>query len=190
MAWSRHAGFFASLQRVEDRVALEEQSMSMMSEQQSPLVFLEQQQDPTTAAATSSGGPALDFLTLSTKHEHQDQETDDDEEEEEDDIERLMALLGLSPPQDDEYHVHGAAGCDCDCSGPDGFMAKVVGVVGPKCDREKTRLDAWIHHFYSSEDGCSRESARVAHLLLASNGGFPFPHTVKDFLDRDAPSTH
>ncbi|GJN38272.1 hypothetical protein PR202_gb27300 [Eleusine coracana subsp. coracana] len=185
MAWSRHAGFFASLQRVEDRLGLEEEEQSMsMSEQQSPLVFVEQQQDP-TAAATSSSGPALDFLTLS-KQQHQDQETD---LEEEDDIERLMALLGLSSPQDDEYHVHGAAGCDCDCSGPDGFMAKVVGVVGPKCDREKTRLDAWIHHFYSSENGC-REPARVAHLLLAANGGFPFPHTVKDFLDRDAPSTH
>ncbi|RLM64941.1 hypothetical protein C2845_PM16G13470 [Panicum miliaceum] len=30
-----------------------------------------------------------------------------------------------------------------DCSGADGFLAKVVGVAGPKCVREKRRLDAW-----------------------------------------------
>lgn len=161
--------------QVEDRLALEEeeQSSDPMTEQ---LVLLDH--NP-TAAATSSSGPALDFFTL-TKQRTQETESDGDQDDDDDDIERLMALLGLSPPQD----VHGG----CDCSGADGFLAKVVGVVGPKCEREKTRLHAWIHHFYSSQGSC-REPARLAHLLLGAKFSDEFPATVKEFLNRDVPST-
>ncbi|XP_025806585.1 uncharacterized protein LOC112885132 [Panicum hallii] len=80
----------------------------------------------------------------------------------------------------------------CDCSGADGFLAKVVGVAGPKCDGEKWRLDAWIRHYCHRGEGggCRvREPARLAHLLLArassDAAAVASPATVENFLDRD-----
>lgn len=186
MALSRHAGFFASLRRVEDRLALEEEDKEQQqSTATSPLVLLDEHPTTTTTAADSSSGPALDLLTL-TRNDTLTQEEEAEEEKEEGgaDIERLMALLGLSPPPPDH-------GDGCDCSGNDGFLANVVGVVGPKCDGEKRRIDAWIQHFHHPKTG-GTEPARLAHLLLAkfsSDHDAPFPATVKEFLDRDAPST-
>lgn len=208
--FSRHAGFFASLQRVEDRLASESEQKesppppttatatarqteaSPFSDTMtaSPLLFL----DPAAPAPApgSSSGPALDFLTAATQEGQSIQQEDDDhdgggEGDGEEDIARLMALLGLSPPppgggsRDDD-------GGGCGCSGADGFLAKVVGVVGPKCDREKGRLDAWIRHYHRG--GC-REPARLAHLLLAraaaDTAAVAFPASVKDFLDHDPP---
>lgn len=157
---------------------------------------------PATATAADPGGgessgPALDFLTLSKDEEpaQEPQEDSNDEDDNGEDIARLMALLGLSPPPGGGGRDDGSGGCDC--SGGDGFLAKVVGVVGPKCDKEKRRVDGWIEH-YCGDGGC-REPARLAHLLLAKaswswdgegpgdRAAIAFPSTVKEFLDRDAP---
>lgn len=222
--FSRHAGFFASLKQVEDRLAAEQQPPPPPPPRQpetlpfsdtmtaSPL-FLGPATD--TAAADRPGGessgPAVDFLTLSKDEERLQEEPrgaageDDDEDNDEigEDIARLMALLGLSPPR---RGLEGGGGDDdsggCDCSGGEGFLAKVVGVVGPKCDKEKRRVDGWVEHYFSG--GECREPARLAHLLLAKAAAsssssswegeghrgaspFAFPATVKEFLDRDAP---
>ncbi|KQK03559.1 uncharacterized protein LOC100826430 [Brachypodium distachyon] len=206
--FSRHAGFFASLKQVEDRLAAEQPqrqpdpppppfSDTMTA---SPL-FL----GTSTSTATDRGsGPALDFLTLSKDDEDRAQEPQEDSNNDEDDsgedITRLMSLLGLSPPP-----RGGGAGDDasasggCDCSGGDGFMAKVVGMVGPKCEREKKRVDGWIRHYCPGDGGGCREPARLAHLLLAKaswtwdgegpadRAALAFPSAVKEFLARDAP---
>ncbi|PAN38572.1 hypothetical protein PAHAL_7G181700 [Panicum hallii] len=194
--FSRHDGFFASLQRVEDRLASEQHQeqkrdpappppaacqpepapFSDTMTTASPLLLLDPA-PPSVAASRDSSGPALDFLTALTEQDARVQQDDDDDNGGggvEEDIARLMALLGLSPPPPDG---DGDGGCDaeggtggCDCSGADGFLAKVVGVAGPKCDGENRRLDAWIRHYYHRGEGggCRvREPARLAHLLLA-----------------------
>jgi len=171
----------------------------------SPLLFLDPAAPaPTpsgTAASRDSSGPALDFLTAVTEEDQRIQQDDDDDDEDDgggEDIARLMALLGLSPPQpqppgggDSSSRDDDGDGGGCDCSGADGFLAKVVGVVGPKCDREKARLDAWIRHYHRGEGGGCREPARLAHLLLArasaDTAAVAFPASVKDFLDHDPP---
>uniref|UniRef100_A0A0E0BZV6 Uncharacterized protein n=1 Tax=Oryza meridionalis TaxID=40149 RepID=A0A0E0BZV6_9ORYZ len=220
--FSRHAGFFASLKQVEDRLAAEQQPPPPAAARQpetlpfsdtvtaSPL-FL----GPATDTATGdrpggeSSGPAVDFLTLSKDEERLQEEPrggageddDDDDDEIGEDIARLMALLGLSPPRRGGEGARNDGGDDdgggCDCSGGEGFLAKVVGVVGPKCDKEKRRVDGWVEHYFSG--GECREPARLAHLLLAKASSswegeghrgaspFAFPATVKEFLDRDAP---
>ncbi|RLM73051.1 hypothetical protein C2845_PM15G11730 [Panicum miliaceum] len=214
--FSRHDGFFASLQRVEDRLATGEQRrnpapppaatarqpepapFSDTMATASPLLLLDPA--PPSAGASRDGScPALDFLTAVTEQDMGVQQEDDDDHGGggvEEDIARLMALLGLSPPPPD---VDGGRDADdsvggCDCSGADGFLAKVVGVAGPKCDGEKRRLDAWIRHYYHREKGggCRvREPARLAHLLLArassDTTAAAFPAAVKEFLERDPP---
>ena len=215
--FSRHDGFFASLQRVEDRLTSEQHQhqeqdpapppppatacqpgpapFSDTLTTASPLLLLDPAQ-PSVAASRDSSGPALDFLTALTDQEQDDDDDDSGGDGVEEDIARLMALLGLSPPPPD-----GDDGCDagggtggCDCSGADGFLAKVVGVAGPKCDGEKRRLDAWIRHYYHRREGggCRvREPARLAHLLLArasssdAAAAVVAPATVVDFLERD-----
>jgi hypothetical protein len=169
----------------------------------SPLLFLDPAAPATaapsgTAADRDSSGPALDFLTAVTEEDQRIQQDDDHDDHDGggEDIARLMALLGLSPlpgggdssSRDDDDDDDGGG---CDCSGADGFLAKVVGVVGPKCDREKARLDAWIRHYHRGEGGGCREPARLAHLLLArasaDTAAVAFPASVKDFLDHDPP---
>ncbi|RLM73342.1 hypothetical protein C2845_PM15G11040 [Panicum miliaceum] len=212
--FARHDGFFASLQRVEDRLASEQHQEQKQDPAPPPLATAFQPEPapfsdtmttvsplllldpapPSAAASRDSSGPALDFLTALTEQDqrvHLQQEDDGGGVEE--DIARLMALLGLSPPDG------GGGGGDadggtggCDCSGPDGFLGKVVGVAGPKCDGEKRRLDAWIRHYYHRGEGggCRvREPARLAHLLLArassDAAAVASPATVEDFLDCD-----
>lgn len=163
----------------------------------SPLLLLDPA-PPSSAADRDSSGPALDFLTAVTEQDRQlIQQDDDDDDHDQDsageDIARLMALLGLSPPPDGDSSREDDEddGGGCDCSGGDGFLAKVVGVAGPKCDREKGRLGAWIRHYHRGEGGGCREPARLAHLLLArasaDTPAVAFPATVKEFLDRDPP---
>ncbi|CAN6228525.1 unnamed protein product [Urochloa humidicola] len=220
--FSRHDGFFASLQRVEDRLASEQNreerqdpppsapATARQSEPSpfpdtmataSPLLLLDPAPPSAPASGGGSSGPALDFLTASTEQQGQRVQQNDDEDHDdggagiEEDIARLMALLGLSPPPPppDSDADDGTGGCDC--SGADGFLARVVGVAGPKCDGEKRRLDAWIHHYHRGEGGgggCRvREPARLAHLLIARAAGdaaaVASPATVKEFLDRDPP---
>ncbi|KAK4361305.1 hypothetical protein RND71_020257 [Anisodus tanguticus] len=71
-----------------------------------------------------------------------------------DEIELLMQLLGLS----DRKRVEVDLGCD------DAFYGKIVGVKGPKSEKEVERLEGWIEHFLNS--GERRDSFRLAHLLL------------------------
>ncbi|CAN6235352.1 unnamed protein product [Urochloa humidicola] len=209
--FSRHDGFFASLQRVEDRLASEQErnpappapATARQLEPSpfpdtmataSPLLLLNPA-PPSAPASGGSSGLALDFLTASTEQgqrvQHDDDEDHDDGGGVEEDIARIMALLGLSPPPDADAD-DGTGGCEC--SGADGFLARVVGVPGPKCDGEKRRLDAWIRHYHRGEGGrgCRvREPARLAHLLLARASGdaaaVASPATVKEFLDCDPP---
>uniref|UniRef100_A0A0D9UYZ2 Uncharacterized protein n=1 Tax=Leersia perrieri TaxID=77586 RepID=A0A0D9UYZ2_9ORYZ len=216
--FSRHAGFFASLKQVEDRLAAEQQSpppppLFSYTMTASPL-FLGAATNTTTTADRPGGessGPALDFLTLPKDDERLPEQprlgagdgaAAAADESGDQDIARLMSLLGLSPPRRGGSDSDDS--CGCDCSGGEGFMAKVVGVVGPKCEREKRRVDGWVDHFFG--DGECAEPARLAHLLLAKaswsweeeeeeeevrhRGASPiiaFPATVKEFLDRDAP---
>ncbi|KAJ1271516.1 hypothetical protein BS78_06G133300 [Paspalum vaginatum] len=211
--FSRHAGFFAALQRVEDRLASEQRqeqhkspppaAAARQSEPSpfsdtmtaSPLLFLDPAPPPapSSAADRDSSGPALDFLTEQDQQPiQQDDEDQDHDGGVEEDIARLMALLGLSPPTPTPT-PDGGDGDGCDCSGADGFMAKVVGVVGPKCDGEKRRLGTWIRRYHrgEGEGGGCREPARLAHLLLArascDTDAVAFPATVKEFLGRDPP---
>lgn len=149
-----------------------------------------------------SSGPALDFLALSKDEERaqepqQDSNENVDDDDSGEDIARLMALLGLLPPPWDGDDGRDSGGCDC--SGGDGFLAKIVGVVGPKCEKEKRRVEGWIEHYCGDGGGGCREPARLAHLLLAKaswswdgegpgdGAAIAFPSTVKEFLDRDAP---
>ncbi|RCV34106.1 hypothetical protein SETIT_7G136300v2 [Setaria italica] len=213
--FSRHDGFFASLQRVEDRLAAEQHQeqrqdpplppaaapatarqpdaspFSGTMTTASPLLLLDPA-PPSAPASRDSSGPALDFLT---PHTEQDQRIQQDDGGGgglvEEDIAWLMALLGLSPPPPPDGDGDDGTG-GCDCSGADGFLARVVGVAGPKCDGEKRRLDAWIRHYHrGGGGGCSREPARLAHLLLArassDAAAVASPATVKEFLDRDPP---
>ncbi|KAL6850140.1 hypothetical protein ACP4OV_020767 [Aristida adscensionis] len=224
---SRHAGFFASLHRVEERLALEQPHRQHEAEEQPPPPPQIRTRQPSSEApppltGTMSGtplllldldpahrhtssGPALDFLTLSkdaeaeaeAEEQHPPQADADDEQEDTDtDIARLMALLGLSPPPPPPPPVGVGDGDDddgCECSGGEGFLGKVVGVVGPKCGKERSRLDAWIRHYHAT----ATEPARLAHLLLAKAASSSaaaaapaFPAAVKGFLQRDPPTLH
>lgn len=81
------------------------------------------------------------------------------------------------------------------CSCTDGFLAKVAGLDGSKCNGEKRRLDVGIHHYYHREEGggCQvkelAKSGAPAHRLLAraSNdaAAVASPATVEDFLHGD-----
>lgn len=116
-----------------------------------------------------------------------------------------MGLLGLT-----EFEQGGGGALSCFGGGEDsgGFLSKIAGVKGPKCQREMERLDGWIRYYRSRRpstgDGGGakgkREPARLAHLLLAratcaSRGGdgsdcfdgIGFPATVEEYLQHDPP---
>jgi hypothetical protein len=149
--------------------------------------------------SNSSSEVVVDFLSPVTEGEQSMDPTEDKNDNNNDDlgedIMRLIELLGL-PLEDMSYRVgdssseHDENDLDkCDCSGSDGFLAKIVGFVGPKCDKEKARLDPWIRHYNRRDNGGLREPARLAHLLLGrasvDTPGVVFPHSVKDFLSHD-----
>ncbi|KAL5675732.1 hypothetical protein ACJX0J_011863, partial [Zea mays] len=143
--FSRHAGFFSCLQRVEDRLASESEQQHQEQKESppppatakatattrqteaspfsdtmtaSPLLFL----DPAAPAPApgSSSGPALDFLTAATQEgKHIQQEDDDNDgggDGDEEDIARLMELLGLSSGGGGSSRRDDDGG-GCDCSG-------------------------------------------------------------------------
>ncbi|OEL17981.1 hypothetical protein BAE44_0021000 [Dichanthelium oligosanthes] len=135
----------------------------------SPLLLLDPA-SPSAPASRNSSGPALDFLTALTDQDQrvpQDDDEDHDGGGVEEDIARLMALLGLSPPpppDGDGSHDDDDGMGGCDCSGADGFLARVVGVAGPKCDGEKRTLDAWIRHYHRGEGGRSERKNPPASM--------------------------
>ncbi|KAA8514962.1 hypothetical protein F0562_018251 [Nyssa sinensis] len=119
-----------------------------------------------------------------------------------DDIELLIQLLGLSDCKEDEQQRVGlglkSGGSGGRACGPDAeFYAKIVGVKGPKCEKEVERLEGWIKHFLNDGGEGRREPLRLAHLLLGKAafvsegsdgfGGCEFPSTVEEFLQSDPP---
>ncbi|MCE3215224.1 hypothetical protein HAX54_001388 [Datura stramonium] len=110
-----------------------------------------------------------------------------------DEIELLMQLLGLSDRKSEgSKRVEMDLGCD------DAFYGKIVGVKGPKSEKEVERLEGWIEHFLDKNSGEQRESFRLAHLLLGKAalihsevsdgiGSFEFPSTIDEFLHNDPP---
>ncbi|KAK6797294.1 hypothetical protein RDI58_004996 [Solanum bulbocastanum] len=110
-----------------------------------------------------------------------------------DDIELLMQLLGLSDSKrGGSKSVEVELGCD------DAFYGNIVGVKGPKSEKEVERLEGWIGHFLDRSNGERRESFRLAHLLFGKAalihsevfggvGSFEFPSTIDEFLHNDPP---
>ncbi|TMW97161.1 hypothetical protein EJD97_006112 [Solanum chilense] len=110
-----------------------------------------------------------------------------------DDIELLMQLLGLS-----DSKRGGSKSLEVDLGCDDAFYGKIVGVKGPKSEKEVERLEGWIEHFLDRSNGERRESFRLAHLLLGKAalihsevsegiGSFEFPSTIDEFLQNDPP---
>lgn len=117
-----------------------------------------------------------------------------------DEISMLVQLLGLSEGEEKKevQQKVDASSCHCDSE----FYTKIVGFKGPKCMKERERLEGWIEHFSSSGGKEERrEPLRLAHLLLGKaafvskkggNGGcvgaFEFPATVEEFLQNEPPT--
>lgn len=123
--------------------------------------------------------------------------THEQESNDVDDIRMLMQLLGISDPLEErnekEEERSGVDNC-CECEG--GFYEKIVGVKGPKCEKEVERLEGWIKYFLGSCKG--EEPLRLAYLLLGKAafafdgddcgfGGLEFPSTIDEFLKNDPP---
>ncbi|KAL2475062.1 Uncharacterized protein Adt_35798 [Abeliophyllum distichum] len=108
-----------------------------------------------------------------------------------DDIVLLMQLLGLSHCEE-PYKREESFNVGCD----DEFYRKILGMKGPKNEKEVERLEGWINHFLNGE---KKEPFRLAHLLLGKAivlhsennsddfGGFEFPSTIDEFLQNDPP---
>lgn len=102
-------------------------------------------------------------------------------------MEELVGLLGLSVPskENETYSCSSSSLSSC------GFYRKVVGVKGPRCGKERERLDGWVEMFYREK----REPARFVHLMIGkavSGGdggdgfeGMEFPASVEEVLERD-----
>ncbi|ONK66717.1 uncharacterized protein A4U43_C06F11230 [Asparagus officinalis] len=104
-----------------------------------------------------------------------------------------MGLLGLSIASSPEA----SASCSCDCSGA-GFYKNVVGAEGPRCERERRRLDGWIDLYRRerAEPGeaggnlMMPEKAVTLEPRIAGGGGLMGARvlraaTVEEFLERD-----
>nr|CAD1842490.1 unnamed protein product [Ananas comosus var. bracteatus] len=194
-----------SLSQVEERLASEDsppnktpkpEASSSIDPSGSPIFLAYPQSN--LRDSDSGSGPARDFLSSSSSsssseekggEDHADQkeqECDTGDEDDDDEIEHLMNLLDV------EVDVEGAGEAAESC-GECEFYAKVGGVRGPKCEKERQRLEGWVEHFYRGWRGAGRrEPARLAHLLLAKAscsadgcGGIGFPDTVEEFLEHD-----
>ncbi|GMI85976.1 hypothetical protein HRI_002266900 [Hibiscus trionum] len=115
-----------------------------------------------------------------------------------DEIQYLMQLLGLSDnlgetqkreKQKQKTVVCGGGSCGCEC----GFYEKIVGVKGPKCEKEVERMEGWIRHLLRN----GSEPLRLAFLLIgkaAFESGddsefqcLEFPSVIDEFLKIDPP---
>lgn len=221
---SSNSNFFSSLRQVEKRLKTEnssnrsvlpsspapplESNYSPTESLSSPLYLISN--EPNKSSIFQDSEPPQAFLSNSLEFLPSNQEvpqvnslnnpktTNAVEDDEIDDIERLIQLLGLSDytKEEDEEKRGSGSGCNsCHCDG--GFYEKIVGVKGPKCEKEMQRLEGWIKHFGSGEE--RREPLRLAHLLLGKAayilgntdggfGGFEFPSTLDDYLQSDPPA--
>ncbi|WOL08378.1 hypothetical protein Cni_G17131 [Canna indica] len=225
LPFGAHSRFFSSLKQVEDRLASEERAStdsktrliqtppSSSDHLLSSPIFLDFPQPDAERTnpppLQDSSGPPLNFLSSSScPVEEQEHAADQEDQkppppsepdvasengEATDDIEQMMSLLGLTANED-----FSGEWSSCNCSGG-GFFSKVAGIRGPKCGKERKRLDGWIAYYYKEK----KEPARLAHLLLAKAlcssgdnndeedgdglGDVEFPLTVEEFLDDDPP---
>ncbi|KAJ7000127.1 hypothetical protein D5086_008278 [Populus alba] len=215
-----HNNFFSSLRQVEKRLKLENPTTveTNCEESLSTPLYLHTDQEPInnnslTSSNEESSEPPLAFLSPSlqsspkTSHFYpkiiKESKTNDI-----DDIQHLIQLLGLSgirernPGHQEEDDVNervcvgvGVGGGDC-CGCEGGFFEKIVGVKGPKCEKEVERLEGWIRYFLGDGGEESREPLMLAFLLLgkaayelegADGGGLDFPSTIEEFLKLDPP---
>ncbi|TXG47849.1 hypothetical protein EZV62_027143 [Acer yangbiense] len=221
---SLHLSFFSSLKQVEKRLKLEHQSKPSNSSSQpvpetnftsteslsSPIYLhldqtkssnnnstLQDSEAPQAFLSLSPDFPPIQHIPPHINPEDHPRPTHDEETEDIDDIQRLVQLLGLKDlVQEDKGRVGDGGGC-CECEG--GFYEKIVGVKGPKCEKEVQRMEGWISYFLRDCDGEeSEEPLRLAYLLLGKAafdldgadfgfGGLEFPSTVDDFLRHDPP---
>lgn len=224
-----HSSFFSSLKRVEKRLKSEQSlqhtelkhkssSSSADSVSQSlstPLYLLSSNHRMTNdsdcnnpATIPDSSVPPQAFFSsssevLSTPHRNprpieSPDSSDSRAECEIDDIAKLVKLLGMAEhvrKSQEKAERRDLGGED------DSFYEKIVGVKGPKSEKEAERLDGWIEHFMNGNNGEEvMEPLRLAHLLLGKSafmhnsredcgyGGLEFPDTVEDFLQNDPPS--
>ncbi|OIT39347.1 hypothetical protein A4A49_14362 [Nicotiana attenuata] len=212
---SPHSIFFSSLKQLEKRLKLDNPTQQETTETPetesfiSPLYLNCDETSNTSNTNLKESETPLQFLsnsplfplpqqTPSQINPTQVQERSVDKIEAEgngvDEIELLMQLLGLSDSKrEGSKRVEVDLGCD------DAFYGKIVGVKGPKSEKEVERLEGWIEHFLNSNNsGERRESFRLAHLLLGKAalihsevfdgvGSFEFPSTVDEFLHNDPP---
>lgn len=214
---SPHSNFFSSLKQVEKRLKLdnppgEASSTTLIESLSSPLYLnFEQANTSTTSSAFQDSEPPRQFLSSSSEfpqtnenaHEQstlQEQTTDGFQVEGVNEIDLLVQLLGLSNCDKRQKEDQNGVDMGFKNGGDDSeFFAKVVGMRGPKSRKEVKRMDGWIKHFKSENDGeeGSREPLRLAHLLLGkfafvsrgndSFGGLVFPSTIEEFLQNDPP---
>lgn len=113
-----------------------------------------------------------------------------------DDIECLMQLLGLSGNREESQKREkqkavgrGGNSCGCECE----FFEKIVGVKGPKCEKEVERMEGWIRYFLRN----GSEPLRLAFLLVGKaafesgedcgSENLEFPSVIDEFLKIDPP---
>ncbi|XP_050371127.1 uncharacterized protein LOC126789103 [Argentina anserina] len=223
-----HFNFFSSLKQVEKRLKLENSSEQFTSSQSklvegqklfteslgSPIYLDLDHSNKSSTLQDSSEAPEA-FLSCSPQFMQTQEKptqpsspktTSDSEVEAVDDIEELIQLLGLSSCQEGDEEKAGlnlkcggseSGGNSCHCEGR--FYEKIVGVKGPKYQREVERLKGWINYFLIGDGDGKIEPFRLTHLLLSKAafvsegadhgfGGLDFPSTITDFLRNDPPT--
>ncbi|KNA13877.1 hypothetical protein SOVF_112170 [Spinacia oleracea] len=219
-----HSNFFSSLKQVEKRLKLEQQKSSFSqipeidtspTQSLSSPIYLDTNSTKLHHKSSNLEGNSevplqflsnsLDFLpthepeSLPEKPLLMNPPKTLEEINDVDEIGLLIELLGLSDFDGGDSNLDNELDtCNsCDCGS--GFLGKIAGVKGPKCKKEKERLEGWIRYFRSEKI----EPFRLSHLLLGkaafvhANGdgncdgesfaGVEFPCTVEEFLRRDPP---
>ncbi|KAL5725497.1 hypothetical protein ACHQM5_008635 [Ranunculus cassubicifolius] len=224
--FSRHTNFFSSLKQVEKRLKSEHSSpiQPQISDQptqpsstdqlSAPLYLYASCDQPTSNTQTQDSHAPLEFLSHSSSCIPQtsppqvvpeiDQNINEEVEHGKDDIQELLELLGLLEI-DKEDNSELKKNVNKGCGGDGSFYSKIVGVKGPKNEKERERLDGWIKYYLSGnadDDGGVKEPLRLVHLLIGKAivaneeedcGGFgdiEFPSTVQEFLEYDPPRLH
>ncbi|XP_011035449.1 PREDICTED: uncharacterized protein LOC105133244 [Populus euphratica] len=208
--------FFSSLRQVEKRLKVENPTTveTNCEESLSTPLYLHTDQEPInnnslTSSNEESSEPPLAFLSPSLQSSTKTspfypQIIKESKTNDIDDIQNLIQLLGLSDirerkqrhQEEDDVNERVCVGGGefCGCEG--GFFEKIVGVKGPKCEKEVERLEGWIRYFLGDGGDEGREPLMLAFLLLGKaayelevvdGGGLDFPSTVEEFLKFDPP---
>lgn len=205
---SPHSNFFSSLKQLEKRLKLDDptQQEAIDTPTQSLIspLYLNCEETPADSITSNISETPLQFLSNSPLAQETPPQINSTQVQERvgiveaggnevDEIELMMQLLGLSDSKrEGSKRVEVDLGCD------DAFYGKIVGVKGPKSQKEVERLQGWIEHFLDRNYGERRESFRLAHLLLGKAalihsevshgvGSFEFPSTIDEFMHKDPP---